>query len=661
VALSEWTPEIEGQPGVVALPIPEPYGATGWMTKKAVTASCPDAVAAFIQWLINDSGWRVREGDELVPVRSQHVCLLFKRFQDYDGDSTRAYVRALEARGVPHMLVGGRSFHDREEVVAIRAALDAVEWPADELAVYATLRGPLLAINDEDLFRFRSELGHLNPLRRLDAAHAERYPEVVAALQLVRALHLTRNRRPIADTIEQLLAETRAHASLAMWPSGEQALANAVAVLDLARNADVRGTTSFRAFVESLSEQANRREGGEAPIVEEGTEGVRLMTVHKAKGLEFPVVVLCDPTAPRTVSRSGRFVDSQRKLWAQRLCGCSPLELVLNEAHATAHDNAEIVRQAYVAATRAQDLLVVPTFGDANERSVAIGWTDILAPGLYPAGRSRREPDPAPGCPPFGLDSVVKRTASARAQPEDSVAPGLHTTEGGNRVVWWDPSQLKLRVVAKEGVRQQKLLAPSPSANQSVAAHASWKARREESLARGAQPSLPARTITELARDAAGVTAGVETTDAARRGRPRGPRFGTLVHAILAQVPLDAARERVTAACNALARLLGATREEATAAVDAVMAALAHPRLREARNAQDTRREVAVSYVLHDGTLAEGIIDLAYRGDAGWVIVDFKTDEIIDPQGAYSEQLRHYIEAVRRATGEPASGVLLQV
>jgi ATP-dependent exoDNAse (exonuclease V) beta subunit len=661
VPLSEWTPEIDGQPGVLALPIPEPYGVSGRMTKKAVTASCPDAVAAFVEWLIRKSGWRIREGDALVPVRARHVCLLFKRFQSYDGDTTRPYVRALEARRVPHMLVGGRSFHDREEVVAIRTALDAVEWPADEFAVYATLRGPLLAINDEDLLRFRAELRHLNPMRKVDGPEREKHPDVVAALELLRALHLGRNRRPVADTIEQLLSETRAHASLAMWPSGEQALANAIAVLDLARNADVRGTSSFRAFIETLSEQADRGEGGEAPIVEEGTEGVRLMTVHKAKGLEFPVVVLCDPTAPSKVDKAYRFVDSERHLWAQKLCGCSPIELVQNEARATAHDNAELVRQAYVAATRAQDLLVVPTFGDANERNVAIGWTDILAPGLYPPDRSRREPGAAPGCPAFGSDSVARRSASAQANPEDSVAPGLHVTEGGNRVVWWDPNALELHVVAKEGVRQQKLLAPSADANQSIEAHARWRARREQTVSRGAHPTVVARPITELSLESTGATARVEATDVARQGRPRGARFGTLVHAVLAQVPLDAERSRVAAACDAIARLAGATAEEATFAVDAVMAALAHPRLVEARASADLRREVASSYLLDDGTLAEGVIDLAYRTESGWVVVDFKTDAVVLPEGPYAEQLRRYVTAIERATGETATGVLLQV
>ena len=661
VPLTNWTPEIAGQPGVIALPVPEPYGARGEMTKKAVTASCPDAVAGFIDWLIRESGWSVHEGEALVPVRSHHVCLLFKRFQDFDGDTTKPYVRALEARAVPHMLVGGRSFHDREEVVAIRTALDAVEWPTDELAVYATLRGPLLAINDEDLLRFRSDVLHLNPLRKLEPAHGERYPDVADALSLLRSLHVARNRRPIADTIEQLLAGTRAHASLAMWPSGEQALANAIAVLDLARNADVRGVSSFRAFLEALSEQAGRREGGEAPIVEEGTEGVRLMTVHKAKGLEFPVVILCDPTAPRTVNKASRFVDSSRRLWAQKLCGCSPHELVQNDARAIAHDNAEVVRQVYVAATRAQDLLVVPTFGDGNERSVAIGWTDVLAPGLYPPEQTRRAPTPGPGCPPFGDDSVAKRTASAQTLSSDSVWPGRHATEGGNHVVWWDPGQLELRVLAKEGVRQQKLLAHSASANQSIEAHARWKAQRQQQVLQGSHPSVLALPITDLAKGPAAEAALVEATDIPRRNRPRGPRFGTLVHAVLAQVPLAAERPRVAALCEALSRLTGATADETAASIDAVLAALAHPRLSAARTSTQVRREVAVTQLLDDGTLAEGIVDLAYLSDNEWIIVDFKTDETVDPRGTYATQLHRYVEAVKRATGSKASGVLLQV
>ena len=62
-------------------------------------------------------------------------------------------------RRIPHVLVGGRSFHDREEVIALRNAITAIEWPDDELKVFATLRGPFFALGDEALLAFISVPG----------------------------------------------------------------------------------------------------------------------------------------------------------------------------------------------------------------------------------------------------------------------------------------------------------------------------------------------------------------------------------------------------------------------------------------------------------------------------------------------------------------------
>ncbi|HEY0465517.1 MAG TPA: 3'-5' exonuclease, partial [Polyangiaceae bacterium] len=490
VALAEHRPELPGQPSVIALPVPEPYGTWYKPTKAALSSSFPQAVGGFVEWLLKDSGFQVKDDGALVPIKPRHICLLFKRFQSYYGDTTRPYVQSLEARRIPHILVGGRSFHDREEVMALRAALAAIEWPDDELSVYALLRGPLLAVSDEELLCFRHEFARLRPLSRYDEAAREKHPAVIDGLDLLRGLHLERNRRPVADTVERLLSETRAHASLAMWPSGEQALANAIAIVDLARNFDSRGATSFRAFVLALEDQAERGQGGEAPIVEEGTEGVRLMTVHKAKGLEFPVVILCDPTAPAKTTTAFRFTDPARRLSAHAICGCRPLELLENEELARRHDDAELVRLSYVAATRARDLLVVPTFGDASARNVDIGWCDALAPALYPADAERRQPSPAPGCPAFGQDTVLSRSAQAQASPEDAVAPGLHRSQAGNPVVWWDPAVLRLRVQVLSGVRQQKLLTDSALSAEGVAQHSAWRERRALTIEASGQASV---------------------------------------------------------------------------------------------------------------------------------------------------------------------------
>ncbi len=111
----------------------------------------------------------------------------------------------------------------------------------------------------------------------------------------MRDLNRGRNRRPISDTIARLFAATRAHAGIAIWPTGEQALANLMRLMNMARRYEAGGgAASLRGFVDELEARAEREEAGDAPVVEEGTEGVRIMTVHRAKGLEFPVVLMAD-------------------------------------------------------------------------------------------------------------------------------------------------------------------------------------------------------------------------------------------------------------------------------------------------------------------------------------------------------------------------------
>ena len=152
-----------------------PMGTTARSSTGESMKSFPDAVGAFIDWLVNESGWTVEE-DGKCGRRSGHAisAILFRRFRNFRRDVTRAYVRALEARRIPHVLVGGRSFHDREEIIALRNALTAIEWPDDELRVFATLRGPFFALSDEALLAFRQYVDGDGALqtRRLHPMHA---------------------------------------------------------------------------------------------------------------------------------------------------------------------------------------------------------------------------------------------------------------------------------------------------------------------------------------------------------------------------------------------------------------------------------------------------------------------------------------------------------
>jgi ATP-dependent exoDNAse (exonuclease V) beta subunit len=697
VPLAPSRPEIAGRPTLVALPVPRPYSASGRITKSQIDESFPGAAAAFVQWLVEESGWAIEEHGAPTPIRPRHIAILFRRFRSFGRDVTRGYVRALEARRIPHVLVGGRSFYDCEEIITLRAALTAIEWPDDELSVFATLRGPFFALNDEALLLFRQGLGadgllrdrRLNPMRPIDRAAIPPAAAAVAdALELLRDLHVGRNRHPVAQTITTLLDGVRAHAGIALWPNGEQALANVQRLVDMARRFE-RGASSFRAFVENLATDAEHGEADEAPIVEEGTEGVRVMTVHKAKGLEFPVVILADPTCAAARETPGRHVVPARRLWLEPLCGSAPVELVEAAQEEQQREADEALRVAYVAATRARDLLVAPVCGD---RTIE-GWLGVLDPALYPPHAARSTASPGPGCPIFGADSVLDRGPKGDVPEGGPVRPGLHRPiRSGPPVVWWDPSHLVLEVGEPLPLRHQQILeGGSESAAASAANYAAWLAERENVRARASAPSLTVRTITSLARartqspetgseaefneepDSQSASACpeviVEIVARSAEPRPGGRRFGALVHAILAAIDFDADAAAILASAAANARMFDATTEETEAAVVAVAAAVRHTVLRRAAASAGKggiRRETPVLLMLDDGSMAEGVLDLAFREETadfdGWTVVDFKTDHELSaaPQN-YLAQVRLYAQAVTAATGLPARGIILAV
>jgi ATP-dependent exoDNAse (exonuclease V) beta subunit len=687
VPLERSRPEVTGRPTLIALPIPAPYGEYGRIVDWRINESFPETVGGFVEWLVNASGWTVEEDKQQVPVRPRHIAILFRRFRSFGNDITRPYVRSLEARRIPHVLVGGRSFHDREEVIALRNALSAIEWPDDELKVFATLRGPFFALSDEALLAFRQKVDgdgrlttqRLNPSRPLNRATVNiAAAEVVDALDLLRRLHVGRNHRPIAETITMLLDEVRALAGIAFWRNGEQALANCQRLVDLARNFE-RGASSFRAFVEKIEADAEHGEANEAPIVEEGTEGVRIMTVHKAKGLEFSIVILADPTCNETSSTPSRHVDPQRGLWLETICGSAPVELLEAADEELRRDRAEAIRTAYVAASRARDILVIPVCGDEPIE----GWLQVLHPMVYPAENLRRKSIFAQGCPEFGEDTVLDRGPKGQAPVAGSVRPGLHRPSASSpEVVWWDPGVLPPEGEEHASLRHQRVLEldPDGAAAASEQNYFSWKRQREALLAQASRPTLKVQTITSLARkqdDTASERGGalgkkpaphvrVETVARSQSERPSGRRFGALVHALLASEVYDGDALQQSAVMNG--KLVGATNDEIEAAIVAVRDAIDHPILRKAaaKTRDLVRRETPVLLRLEDGSLGEGVVDLVYREDesefAGWTVVDFKTDrEFVASSEHYIAQVSLYVQAIGTLMKSPAQGVLLVV
>jgi ATP-dependent exoDNAse (exonuclease V) beta subunit len=207
-----------------------------------------------------------------------------------------------------------------------------------------------------------------------------------------------------------------------------------------------------------------------------------------------------------------------------------------------------------------------------------------------------------------------------------------------------------------------------------------WKSARAKLLMRASHPSLPVQTITSLSYRS-GTKAATESDvtshprvyiERVKRGdvaRPSGRRFGALVHAVLASIYLNADLDAIKALADLQGKIVNATREEMEAAIAVSSATLAHPILRRAAESAGRgalRRETPIQHVLDDGTLVEGVIDLAFRDDlpefSGWTVVDFKTDREFEAASTrYIAQVQAYSAAIAAATSSPSRGVLLVI
>jgi ATP-dependent helicase/nuclease subunit A len=652
-------------PATVVLPVPRPYGRRD-VAKYAIEESLPGATAAFVDWLLRESGWHVRDpenSNELVPMESRHIAILFRRFMSWETDMTRDYVHALENRNIPHLLWGSRSFHEREEVETVRAALNAIEWPDDELCVYATLKGTLFAIPDNLLLRYRIEVASMHPFRPVPENVPAEFEPITAALQFLAELHRRRNWRSAVETVHALLEASRAHAAFALRPSGNQVLLNVYHVADLARAYELSGGISFRGFVEQLNSRAEREGNAEPPVLEDAAEGVRIMTVHAAKGLEFPVVILADMTAKIAQSTASRYIDPVARLAAIRILGCSPWELLDHAEQESARDEAEGVRVAYVAATRARDLLIVPAVGDGP----ADGWLSPLNKAIYPPRARYRDSAAAPSCPAFGETTVLWRPLEQDGPYERSVKPGLHKPEyGEHHVVWWDPAVLKLGVEPRQGLHYEDILTPDQQgrADESVRQYEEWRASRSQRVIEGSAPAITVFTAHDAPEaPPAGYADRVDVIQIPRQGsRPAGPRFGSLVHLVLRDAEFTASRESLLRLAHTHARLLDAANDEVESAATAVLNALQHSYFTRVRESEQVHRELPIIIQTETGSIFEGVIDLAFIEAGRWVITDFKTDaDQLDRQFRYRRQVAWYMRAMEKVTGLNATGCLLHI
>ncbi|TMQ61151.1 MAG: hypothetical protein E6K78_13085, partial [Candidatus Eisenbacteria bacterium] len=184
--------------------------------------------------------------------------------------------------------------------------LRAIESPHDEIAVVAALRSPFFGLGDDAILEACLVRGRLDPLRPgPDGDDAGR------ALGRLGVWHEARNDEPVGASVRRIVAESSALALGSLRRDGKRLSLNLLKVADLARRHEAGGGT-FRTFVRWLGQaRLEEIEEPDAPLLESEERAVRIMTIHAAKGLEFPIVVLADlgrQIAPResfVVDRNG--------------------------------------------------------------------------------------------------------------------------------------------------------------------------------------------------------------------------------------------------------------------------------------------------------------------------------------------------------------------
>jgi ATP-dependent helicase/nuclease subunit A len=422
---------------------------------------------------------------------------------------------------------------------------------------------------------------------------------------LLDELHRMRRHASVPALLERLYDATRVLAALTGSRRGEAQIANLEKVAALAREAGALGALTLRGFANLLEDRIeNAREEPDLPSTRPGDpDTVRVLSIHKAKGLESPVVALFD------TDDRGYSPVTTVPLWAEgRIAigfrgGCQPPDWDALVRREEKKGRAEARRLLYVAATRARDLLVVPR--PPVDAAVGDFWRELV--DRLPAASD----------------------ADVRVVDAETIAPP--EVAGRGRELW---------------------ALASAAGGDAVAAR--WEAERRELLARAAERPLAPVSATRLAARTAPPPAGAAAGAAGRD-------FGSLVHRLLEWVPLEdeeAGRgERVRTMAEALAPSFGLDAFAAGRAAAQVEQALALPVMARARRAARVWRELSLWFP--DGAhLVEGVVDLVFEEDGALVVVDYKSDAIAADQALvqaahHAPQLQLYGRGLAQAAGVP--------
>ncbi|MFN2578941.1 MAG: UvrD-helicase domain-containing protein [Pyrinomonadaceae bacterium] len=358
----------------------EDSNASGKYRSSSLAAQERDAeqVAARISAMVTGRDLSLCDGNDatrasLGPFKYKDIAILLRAFT-----GVWTYESALRRAGIPYLTVQGKGFYQREEITDLIQLLRFLDNTTDELALAAILRSPLGGISDNALLALRcaprvdeeveaARMHRRNLLRALRHHREIRFIDTEEQLTLDRIAHwidamiARRNRHSIADLLRYAVSSSEFLTVIAANFDGAQRVANVEKLFRLAEQFERSGhlIRDFVHYVEEFEAIGGREGEGQ---MDESANAVRLMTIHQAKGLEFPVVIIADLHREQNRHETAFILDRHKGVTVRVPDGRgrSVRGALFNELSQRNRwrEDFENMRLLYVAATRAEDRLI---------------------------------------------------------------------------------------------------------------------------------------------------------------------------------------------------------------------------------------------------------------------------------------------------------------
>lgn len=530
------------------------------------------------------------------------------------------YAHALESLNIPVEVSGAGAFGGSAEVEALTALLRALADPQDAVLLIAVLRGPLFGLSDAELFTFKQAGGWFSIFHAVTGALSESLSSVAAALTALRNYYRWTRVLPAPAALDRILENTGYLALAATSPGGVDA-GDLLHAIDRVRRVVEEGGSLADAADALAADIESTNEVESLPLEPGHTDVVRLMNLHKAKGLQAEVVFLADPAGgfkprvdvhiERTELRAHgwlKLVCKSESSYAEKLLG-EHVDWPSHEAAELPYLQAEEDRLLYVAATRAREVLIVSR------------WTEKMR------------------APAWGIINDFLAKA-----PELPTPPTVRVSQ----VAALDCRSLQQTAAASRQNAAHSLVLEPSWAVTSVTAEAGHIARVTRSV--DASVDDPSKVV---------------TTDTPAHRADAGQAWGTLIHGLLEHAM------RQNDATSADLRRLGMwlTLEEPQlrlvldTAVDTVLQVSKADFWQEAKKSERSV-ETPFAFTADPGMMLTGVIDLLFGHDGHWRIIDYKTDlDLTERAASHQQQLKMYeralssvgVESVRTAI-QPVRG-----